>query len=775
MQSVKKTAEVFIFICILLSCIIIPIDYIFPAYRSLWIKIEIFFALLFSVEYIIRWWFAENKFKYPFTFYAVIDLLAILPSILLLSTNFMMFRLFRMARLLRLLRLIRYNDYLYNSLNNFRNKISALRDEYQLDNLYNLFVMCVIALIAGANIVYFTEIEFADSEGPFSDYWKSYWHMIIVLVSGIEDKEPVSLAGKAVVTIFLIAGICVVGMVTAEIVSILVRKFNRKGKIRLKPFNSKMENHIVILGFNKHLDYVIRQLYNAFSGRYYILAVCTNADELMVSIPLVYKRVVALKGEPLNPEILKKADIDSAKRVIVLSQNKDEKNIESSDHNCLMKAIALNAVNKNVPVTVQLNLLKTMKFAKVMNNTDFVVSSVYSEKLISQGVLNPGVTEIYRSLMTFSSDSCEFYKVKLPDFFGETSFNEIQKYFFTEDNNIIPAGVYKFNKTTGLYDLIINPFANKFRHNKKHGLDFRIESCDYLILIAYEEPSIESDKKHEKKLKKHGFKYFKNNKFVCVDDYSVNSSFKSLENNNIIICNINSNLKSISDELLYGSREKDFKLSIIIQDENLMKNNPSWCPFEHENLRLFFGDPANGEVLEKAGIKNCGAAIILADPNYGDYADAPSTLTAMAIEKFNPAIHTVMELIDSSNREFINMNVINEAVCLGDITEKLIAQNSFNPGVIEIFDNLLTSGKGTPEIFLPEIPPKLKNKTFYEIYKACLDALPPFIVIGFIENNQYFINPREKDAKERLLSGRGSRLIVIAHDFKDIVFDEFNL
>lgn len=771
MQSVKKTAEVFIFICILLSCIIIPIDYMFPVYRSLWIKIEIFFALLFSFEYIIRWVFSENKLKYPFTFYAVIDLIAILPSLLLFSTNFMMFRLFRMARLLRLLRLLRYNDYLYNSFNNFKNKMSALRDEYQLDNLYNLFVLCVIALIAGANIVYFTEIEFADSDGPFSDYWKSYWHMIIVLISGIEDKEPVSLAGKAVVTIFLIAGICVVGMVTAEIVSILVRKFNRKGKIRLKPFNSKMENHIVILGFNKHLDYVIRQLYNAFGGRYYILAVCTNADELMISIPVVYKRVVALKGEPLNPEILKKADIDLAKRVIVLSQNKDEKNTESSDHNCLMKAIALNAVNKNVPVTVQLNLLESMKFAKIMANTDFIVSSVYSEKLISQGVLNPGVTEIYRSLMTFSSDSCEFYKVKVPDFFGETGFNEIQKYFFDEDNNIIPVGAYKYRKDSGNYDLIINPFADKFR--QKYGVNLAIDNNDYLILIAYEEPGFDIEKKYNKSLKNHKFKYFRQNKFVCVDGFCSNSSFKSLENNNVVICNINSNLKSIADELLYGSREKDFKLSIIIQDENLMKNNPSWCPFEHENLRLFFGDPANKDVLEKAGIKNCGAAIILADPNYGDYADAPSTLTAMAIEKFNPAIHTVMELIDSSNREFIDMNVINEAVCLGDITEKLIAQNSFNPGVIEIFDNLLTSGKGTPEIFLVEIPEKFANKTFHEIYKASLYALPKFIITGFVENNQYFINPGEKDGKERLLSGRGSRLIVIAHDFKDIVFDDF--
>ncbi|MDY0131095.1 MAG: NAD-binding protein [Desulforegulaceae bacterium] len=771
MRSVKITAEIFILICIILSCLIIPIDYIFPSYGSVWIKIEIFFAVLFSIEYLIRWSFSENKLKYPFSFYAVIDLLAILPSLLLLSTNFMMFRLFRMARFLRLLRLVRYNAYLYDYLNNLQNKFSVLRDEYQLDNLYHLLIISALALVLGANILYFIEFEFSGVEGPFSDYWDSYWHMVIVLLSGIEEKEPISLVGRVVITFFMIAGVCVVGMLTAEIVSILVRKLNRKGKVRLKPVNSIMENHIVILGHNTHFDYLIRQLYSAFGGRYYILAVCDLADQIPISIPFVYKHVVALKGDPLNPEVLKKSDIDLAKRVIVLSENKESANSVSSDHNCLMKAIAVNSINKMVPITVQLNFLSSMKFAKVMDNTDFIVSSVYSEKLISQGVLNPGVTEIYRSLMTFSFDSCEFYRVKLPEFFGTTSFNKVQKFFLNEKKKSIPVGVYKYNKNIGLYDLKINPCLDHSKPNEY--FDLEIESSDYLIVLAYEEPNFEPERRKVKKKKKQKLKYFTSNAFSCIDDRCINSSFKSLENNNVIICNVNSNLKSIADELLYGSRERYFKLTIIIQDENIIKNHPEWCPSEGENLRFIYGSPVKKEILEQAGVRDCGAAIILSDPNYGDYADAPSALTAMAIETINPAVHTVMELLNSSNREFIDFNIINEAVCLGDMTEKLLAQNSFNPGVIEIFDNLLTSGKGTPEIFLVKVPEELKDKSFYEIYEINLDLKLPFIIIGFIQNNEYFINPDFDKFVFRKMSGRDSRFIVIGHDYEAINFNGF--
>jgi Trk K+ transport system NAD-binding subunit len=347
------------------------------------------------------------------------------------------------------------------------------------------------------------------------------------------------------------------------------------------------------------------------------------------------------------------------------------------------------------------------------------------------------------------------------------SFSEAQKYFFHENKKIIPVGLYKYNFNKKKYELLINPFGAAAYENSL------IESYDYLVVIAYEEPGFNLDKTHNKKFKGTKLKYFSNNKFTCVDDFCSNSSFKDLDNNNIIICNVNSNLKNIAHELLFGSRKKDFKVSIIIQGKNPEKENPDLYSLNHENLSFIHGDPSDIEVLEKAGVKNCGAAIILADPNYGDYADAPSALTAMEIERINPSIHTVMELIDSSNREYIDFNIINEAVCLGDITEKLIAQNSFNPGVIEIFDNLLTSGKGTPEIFLPEIPDNLINKSFYEIYRISINKKTPFIIIGYIQNNHYHINPGFDGLELEKINAKDSRLIVIAHDYDSINFDGF--
>ena len=50
-------------------------------------------------------------------------------------------------------------------------------------------------------------------------------------MSGIEDKEPISLLGRIEVTAMMVVGIVIVGMLTGEIVAILVKKAQRVGKV----------------------------------------------------------------------------------------------------------------------------------------------------------------------------------------------------------------------------------------------------------------------------------------------------------------------------------------------------------------------------------------------------------------------------------------------------------------------------------------------------------------------------------------------------------------
>lgn len=72
---------------------------------------------MFIVDYLLRWATADYKFggnpvkaylRYPFSFYAIVDLLSILPSVTVLNTGFKLFRLFLLNKAFKALKLLRY-------------------------------------------------------------------------------------------------------------------------------------------------------------------------------------------------------------------------------------------------------------------------------------------------------------------------------------------------------------------------------------------------------------------------------------------------------------------------------------------------------------------------------------------------------------------------------------------------------------------------------------------------------------------------------------------
>ena len=143
------------------------------------------------------------------------------------------------------------------------------------------------------------------------------------------------------------------------------------------------------------------------------------------------------------------------------------------------------------------------------------------------------------------------------------------------------------------------------------------------------------------------------------------------------------------------------------------------------------GNSTNREDLIRAGIERARAAVILADPEQGRLADARSTLVAVAIERQNPQVHTVMELIASKNRVHLKNTEVNEVVCLGELSEKLIAQSCITPGVKNIFHHLLSSREDTNQIFVRPVPAPLQGMSYREIVRKSIRSNAPYILCGF--------------------------------------------
>lgn len=104
----------FMLACIV--CSIIPLC--FKETISLFIWIDKITVTVFIVDYLLRWMTADMEFqgkkvvaflRYPFSFFAIVDLLSILPSITTLNSGFKLFKLFRLNKAFKVLKVLRYS------------------------------------------------------------------------------------------------------------------------------------------------------------------------------------------------------------------------------------------------------------------------------------------------------------------------------------------------------------------------------------------------------------------------------------------------------------------------------------------------------------------------------------------------------------------------------------------------------------------------------------------------------------------------------------------
>ena len=164
-------------------------------YKSALNTFELFSVFIFSIEYLARLWVSNltpqyqsqngGRLRYFFSPMALIDLLAIVPS--LLSMVEIDLRILRMVRLARLLKLTRYTK----AMNVLADAIRSRKDELVL----TLIIMAFLLLICGT-LVYFAEHEVQPE--VFSSIPASLWWAVVTLTTiGYGDVYPITMAGKS--------------------------------------------------------------------------------------------------------------------------------------------------------------------------------------------------------------------------------------------------------------------------------------------------------------------------------------------------------------------------------------------------------------------------------------------------------------------------------------------------------------------------------------------------------------------------------------------------
>ncbi|KAF5064396.1 Ion transport protein [anaerobic digester metagenome] len=218
-----KLFDVVLIWSILLSVALVVVESVHEyneKYQVLFTAGEWFFTILFTLEYILRIYVIRKKTAYIFSFFGVVDLLAILPtyiSLLFPGTQYLM--VIRILRLMRVFRVFKLSSYLAEA-NILRKALLASSRKI----LVFLSSIAVLVVVIGA-IMYVIE-------GPkygFRDIPTSiYWAVVTLTTVGYGDISPQTGVGQFFASVVMVLGYAIIavptGIMTVELSAIHRKK-----------------------------------------------------------------------------------------------------------------------------------------------------------------------------------------------------------------------------------------------------------------------------------------------------------------------------------------------------------------------------------------------------------------------------------------------------------------------------------------------------------------------------------------------------------------------
>lgn len=196
--------------------------------------IEIVTVTIFIIDYLMRWATADIRLRkgrlsfllYPFTFWAIIDLLSILPGLSVLSKGFKIFRITRLLRIVRLFKFFRYTDKFHVLGKVIRKEKSVLLAVLGIAVFY-VFLTALIMFNAEPHVNPYTGAP------TFKSFFDAlYWSTVTLTTVGYGDLTPVTNIGRFVSMLSSLFGVAVIalpsGVITASYLEELRNLKNKK-------------------------------------------------------------------------------------------------------------------------------------------------------------------------------------------------------------------------------------------------------------------------------------------------------------------------------------------------------------------------------------------------------------------------------------------------------------------------------------------------------------------------------------------------------------------
>jgi voltage-gated potassium channel len=184
---------------------------IYEAHRRLFDVSEAVIVTIFTLEYLINIYVARDRRRYVFGVWGIVDLLAILPSLLLMFDLRALqvarvLRVLRFLRLMRILRVLKLAKVAARQGAQRRGGLSTLKMDVQI---YLIALVCTVTILS--TLAFYAEEHVPDT--AFTSIPQAMWWCIATLTTtGYGDMYPVTVWGRLVGALTMLVGLALFGL-----------------------------------------------------------------------------------------------------------------------------------------------------------------------------------------------------------------------------------------------------------------------------------------------------------------------------------------------------------------------------------------------------------------------------------------------------------------------------------------------------------------------------------------------------------------------------------
>lgn len=283
--------------------------------------------------------------------------------------------------------------------------LQSLRAFVRQEHFYKLLLFLLFIICIGT-----VGLTFFESTSPANALW---WTLVTITTVGYGDIAPVTIGGRLIGALTMLAGIGLIGTLSAMLASIMVSaKWRRTRGMDLL----NCSGHFVICGWNYKAQEILNELQGDAATAMTPVALIADLDEQ----PIDASTLAFIRGE-VSTGTLQQANVGAARAVIILSD--EHIDTFSRDARSILATLTIKTAYPALYTCVELADARNSTHCQMAGADEIIVSGALTSYLLVQAALAPGVTQVISELLSNQAGH-ELYLVPMPAPFAGHTFLE---------------------------------------------------------------------------------------------------------------------------------------------------------------------------------------------------------------------------------------------------------------------------------------------------------------------------------------------------------------